>query len=234
MKFMALVKKELRECLPWLILAAMILAFFGTIDLRSITRTEQNYNYQHDYWRPDPGSTSISYMLARHPLIGDIGMVLFLTSIGLGLVLAGRQFGMPSLTRTWAFTIHRSVSRITILWAKLAAAVIAFVISLGIIWTLLYLYAQQPGVLPYPPKARILFEGWIFVIMGLLVYCGGALSGLSTGGWDITRIVGLAFAVVVMVLAMMQPRLLYCLVIIAAGMVILLCQIIHTFLNKEF
>ena len=234
MKFMALVKKEIRECLPWLILAAVILTFFGTIDLRSITGTEQNYNYQDDYWRPDPGSTSISYMLARRSLISDVGMLLFVTSIGLGLVLAGRQFWMPSLTRTWAFTIHRSVSRATILWAKLAAAVIAFVISLGIIWTLLYLYAQQPGVLPYPPKARILFEGWIFVIMGLLVYCGGVLTGLSTGGWDTTRIVGLAFAVIVMGLAMMQPRLLYCLVIIAAGMVILLCQIIYTFLNKEF
>ncbi|KKK55831.1 hypothetical protein LCGC14_3070610, partial [marine sediment metagenome] len=43
---------------------------------------EQNYNYQDDYWRPDPGSTSISYMLARRSLISDVGMLLFVTSIG--------------------------------------------------------------------------------------------------------------------------------------------------------
>ena len=234
MKFMALVKKELRECLPWLILAAVILTFFGTIDLRSIARFQEDYGYQYDYWHEDPGSTVRSYLIANFPPIDGIGMLLFITSIGLGLVLAGRQFWMPGFTRTWAFTIHRSVSRATILWAKLAAAVIAFVISLGVIWTLFYLYALQPDILPYPPRTRILFEGWIFVILGLLVYFGGVLSGLSSARWYTTKIVGVAFAVFVMVLAMMQPRLLYCLVIIAAGMVILLCQIIHTFLNKEF
>lgn len=228
MRFLALLRKELREALPWMSLAAVVFLIFGGLVLR------EKMIYPRSYPVFSPYSNVGTYHLTRYPLLGDTGTLLFLTSIGLGLILGGRQFWVAHYTKTWGFILHRSVSRKTILAAKLAAAAIAFVISLGIIWSVFYWYTSRPELLPVPSRIRIFIEGWVFIVLGFVIYLGTALAGLSRAKWYTIKIFGLGFAVLVLVTTFVQWRLISVFAAIVVGIVILLTQIIDTFLNREF
>ena len=230
MKFLVLVRKELRECLPWMLLAAIFFLVFGGLGLRALT----SLSAVHFYRGFSPYSIVSSYQLTQYPPLQVAGSVLFLTSLGLGLVLGGRQFWMAHFTKTWGFTLHRSVSRETILGAKLAAAIAGFVISLGAVWLGLYWYVCRLEYLPVPPTIRVFVEGWIFIALGLVVYLGTALAGLSRARWYTTKMFGVAFAVLIVATTIAQWRLLLAFSAIVVGVVILLLQIIDAFLNREF
>ena len=231
MKFLALMRKELRESLPWMLLAAIFLLIFGSLALWSRT-IPQNIAYRYPVF--SPGSNINTYQLTKPSLLQPVGSLLFLTSIGLGLVLGGRQFWVAHFTKTWGFTLHRSVSRQTILGAKLAAAIVAFAVSLGTVWLALYWYASRPQLLTAPPTMRIFIEGWIYILLGFVVYLGTCLAGLSRAKWYTTKIFGLAFAVLILVTALVQWKLILAFAAIIAGILILLTQITDTFLNREF
>jgi len=243
MRFLALLKKELREALPWLLLAAIILGFFGAITIQAYShswREGRGYSEWLDrssyrYDEPDRDDPYIDfYRIRGWAFLRDAAGCLLLISIGLGVILGARQFLMPLALKTWAFTIHRSIPRATILWAKFAATAITFAVSCGAIWTLLWWYASRPGVLPMPPRTRTLIEGWLFVVAGLVIYFGTVLSALSTVRWYTTRIVGLASATCILFFALSQTSLTLCIAMIAVGLVILVSQVVHTFLNREF
>jgi hypothetical protein len=232
MRFSALLRKELRESLPWMILAAIIFLAIGGFVLRAQAyHGRPNWSYSG----LSPGTAVDSYQLTHYysPL-AMIGSLLLTTSIGLGLVLAVRHFWIPHFTRTWPFLLHRSASRQMILGAKLTAATVAFVVSLGSVWIGLYWYACRPELFMIPPSVRIFIEGWLFIMFGLVAYLVAALVDLSTARWYTTKIFGLAFATVVIVASISQWRLIWAFVVIIIGAVILLSQIIHTFLNREF
>jgi hypothetical protein len=231
MRFPALLRKEFRESLPWLILAAIVLFAFGGFCLRAKAYQVDRNQY---YTNLSPGSTVETYWLTRSSKLAATGMWLLLTSIGLGLTLGVRHFWMPYFTGTWPFLIHRSTSRKTILGAKLAGALIAFIISIGLVWICLYWYACRPELFIMPQTARVFIEGWIFIALGLVVYLGTALTGLSTARWYTTKIFGLAFATVIIIVTFTQWRFAWAFVVITIGVFILLSQIIDMFLNKEF
>jgi hypothetical protein len=212
MRFLALLRKELRECLPWMLLAAIIFLVIGGFILHAQAFYELAYTRMLD-WYFTPGSAVYSYYLLGYPHapLQGTGLVLFLTSIGLGLVLGVRQFWVAHFTRTWGFTLHRSVSRITILVAKVAAAAIVFLLSLGLIWIILYYYASQPPISFVPPTTRVFIEGWLFIALG-----------------------GLGFAGCIILMTVVQWRLAYAFAVIIVGMAILVSQIIYTFLHREF
>ncbi len=242
MRFLALLRKELRECLPWMLLAAVFLLVFGGLNLWSQTTQTHGIN-RYPVFSPgtdvalykftrDPDVTI--YTLIKSPIISGAGVLLFLTSIGLGLILGIRQFWMPGFTRTWGFELHRSAERAAILWAKFAAAVISFAMSTGLVWIALYWYASQPRLFAVPPPDRIFFEGWIFMAIGLVAYLGVTLSGLSRARWYTTKILALAFAVLILVTVTEQCNLLFAFLSVVAGIVILVVQITDAFLNREF
>lgn len=241
MRFLALLKKELREALPWLLLAAIILGFFGAIMIQAYShswREGQGYTKWSDSYRydePDRDDPCVDfYRIRGWSFLRDAAGLLLVISIGLGVVSGARQFLMPLALKTWAFTIHRSIPRTTILWAKFAATAITFTISCGAIWTLLWWYASRPGVLPMPPRTRTLVEGWLFVAVGLVVYFGTVLSTLSIVKWYTTKIFGLAFAPCILFFALSQTSIALCIAMIAVGLLILVSQVINTFLNREF
>jgi hypothetical protein len=234
MRFLALLKKELREALPWLLLAAVALIFFGSISIRTYS---QYWRDSYEVWHqgPSPQNPDLNiYQLREQPFLRDAATILFCTSIGLGIILAARQFLVPLFFKTWAFTIHRSISRTTLLMGKFTAAIITLILSCGIVWTLFWWYASRPGVLPMPPRTRTLVEGWLFVAAGLVVYFGTVLCALSTVRWYTTRIVGLAFATCILFFTLSQTSLALCIAMIAVGLVILVLQVVHTFLKREF
>ena len=231
MRFSALLRKELRECMPWILLAAIAFLAIGGFVLRMETRTQRDNWY---YSRIEPGSTVELYRLIRFTVLTLSGVWLFLISIGLGLALGIRQFWMAHFTKTWSFELHRSVSRVTILFAKLCAAITGFFISIGIVWIILYQYACRPGLFIIPPAFRVFIEGWIFIALGYVAYLGTALVGLIEARWYTTKIFGLGFATFVVFMTLYQWKLTWAFVAFIIGFAILLSQIIYTFLNREF
>lgn len=242
MRFFALLRKELRECLPPMLLAAMFLIVFGGVALWEQTQTDTialrypslspGSEVQRFQIQSDPDITI--YSLVKLYPVSNAGPFLLIASIGLGLALGIRQFWMEQVTRTWSFLIHRSVSRGAVLWSKIAAAAIVFIISMGVIWSILYWYSQRPGLFAVPSTEKIFAEGWIFVISGFMVYLGMALAGLSRARWYATRLFGLLFAALMVVAILCQWSLPWAFIFILFGMAILLSQIIETFLSREF
>ena len=230
MRFSALLRKELRECLPWMLLAAIAFLALGGFFLRA----EAYYGGYRYYSRLSPGTAVDYYRFTYYSILEVTGSLLLLSSIGLGLVLGIRHFWIPNFTRTWPFLLHRSVSRKTILAAKLTAGMIAFVISLGPVWVGLYWYANRPEVFAIPQTPRVFIEGWIFITLGLVAYLGTALSSLSTAKWYTTKIFGLVLATVIIFTTFSQWSLVWAFAVIAISVVILLVQIFDTFLRREF
>ena len=232
MKFSALLRKELRECLPWLLLAMIIFIAINSIILRLQIIDESFIN--HRLSRFLPGNAAGYYELTYYPKIQETGIWLIILSIGLGLALGVRQFWLPNFTRTWPFLLHRSVNRETILAAKLIAAILTLVISLGLTWVAIYWYISRQEAFKVPLPFRVFIEGCIFIIMGFVSYLGTALSGLSRAKWYTTKIFGVAFVVTFLIVIFAQLTLTGVVLIITFSMIILLSQIIHTFVGREF
>lgn len=229
MRFIALFRKEFRECLPWLLLAGVgLLLIFG---LFLQFRERSIYGY---IFNLRPGSAIESYQLGRYSELSSIGIWLCVISIGLGLALGIRQFWYGFFTKTWGFEIHRSVSRGSILWVKILASMTTFVMSLGIIWTFIFLYCSRPGGLLIVPTLRIYIEGWIYIALGFVIYLGTALSGLTEARWYTTKIFGIAFAGLVLLAITFQWQIFHAFLFVTIGIVILLSQVIYKFLCREF
>ena len=232
MRFAALLRKELWESLPWMLLAAIVFLAIGGFLLRE-AQMYGIYDWSERHFSSRPVTETYGLQYRRSPL-QLIGPVLLLTSIGLGLVLGVRHFWIPYFTRTWPFLIHRSVDRKTIFWAKLAAAIITFLISVGAVWAAFYSYSCRPERFTMLPIKRVFIEGWLFVLLGLIVYLGTALTGLCNARWYTTKIFGLAFATVIICATIFEWRIGWAFAAIIIGAVILLSQIIDTISNREF
>ena len=231
MRFSTLLRKELRESLPWMLLAAIIfLAIAGFVMHAQAFYRQLNW-YGSSF---ASGSVVEPYRLTQYSSLRMTGPYLICISIGLGLVLGVRHFWIPHFTRTWPFLLHRSVNRRVVLAAKLTAATAAFIVSLGFAWTLLYQFACRSQLFLMSPPPRVFIEGWLFIVLGLVVYLGAALTALSTARWYTTKISGLAFATVLIVATLSQWQLFRVFVVIIIAAVILLSQIVDTFLNREF
>jgi len=236
MRFIALLRKELREAVPWMILAGIVFLFFGSVIIQD--NAERHYR-PYELWNTGTNSDdsigiSSHNFISRSRYFREIGPLLFFISIGLGLVLGGRQFWMPGFLKMWPFTIHRSIKRCSILWSKFTATLIAFTISLGGIWTLLFLYTSRPGIFSYLPRGRIYVEGWLLILTGLVIYCGTALAGLAETRWYTTRMAGIGFTMFILTLAMSHTTLTGCFATILIGLLTLVIQIISTFSDKQF
>ena len=229
MRFLALVKKEFRECLPWMLLAAIAFLTIGGINLGEAIR----YGHYDRVRQFAQGSSIGMHEFKVWSPMRDTGPWLIFISAGLGLAVGIRQFWVPDYTRTWGFTVHRSTNRLTVLGAKFAGAVVVAALSLGVTWTLLFWYACQPDAFVLPPTPRVYAEGWVFIACGLVVYLGTALSGLSRVRWYTTKVFGLAFAALGS-MALFQWNMMAVAGTLLFVAAVLAFRTIHTFLNREF
>ena len=225
MKFTALLKKELRICLPWLLLGAVVFLVFGALTMKSSILFQQHNINQ--------GYESYNWPRVRGP-IGGIGLLLLMLSVALGVILAVVQFFLPGLFKTWSFTIHRSIPPGTIILSKFIAAVIAFIVSLGLLWTLFYSYAAASGRFHIPIFFRTYLEGWVYISAGLMAYLGVALSSVSTAHIYTTRGLGIAVGLWFIVTLLSQNSISSAVIWAVVGACILIVQIFHTFLTREF
>jgi len=229
MKFLALFKKELREAAVWMILAAVVLGSFGSFLLNFEARVREVRRVGYS------SGASLGYSQYRHGEALDVVSGWLLScSVALGAVVAVRQYWVPTFSRTWAFTLHRSVPRSVVFAAKLGVAVLALALCIGGVWTLLFKMGSDPSRFPVPPTFSVYGHGWIFPLSGLLAYLGTALSGLSTARWYTTKIAGAGFATAVGLFALAQYRLVVAVVVLSVGIAILAVQVARTLESREF
>lgn len=241
MRFRALIYKEFRECLPWVLAASISLIGFGLIILcLTVDEEYPDYHYRTFAAGSDIEPVQFSsdpdvptYNLFYGPYIAPAGIFLFIFSIGLGIALGIRQYWVEFFTRTYGFLLHRSVKRGTILSAKLFAGFVSF-IPMAVIWLVFYLYGHHKELFPIPPSARVFVEGLIFVAFGFVVYLSVALAALSREKWYTTRTFSMVFAIWMFITLTQQWQLGWAWLVMSVSGIILLIQITDVFLNREF
>lgn len=234
MRFVALFKKELREAAPWMILAALAMLLFCGGNIVSEMRIMSIGGGQVPYYQLQPGSNVSQFSLFTQSGLAGCGPIIWLIAIGLGMVLAARQFLVPIFMKTWAFTIHRSISPISILLSKVLTTLTALALGVGAVWTILFLWASKPGAIQYIPRVEVLAEGWLYVAFGMVPYFAVATISLSKARWYTTRLFSLAFALVIFCLVVVQSSTAWVVGVMALGLVILASQVTHALLNREF
>jgi hypothetical protein len=230
MKLRALVYKEFRECLPYVLGAAVLLIACGFTSVQiAINPNMVDYRFatfsaDNDYWQWDSFHSSF---------IQPAGAFLLLFAVALGISIGIRQYAAESLVRTWGYLLHRSVNRGTILFAKLFSALLSF-IPLIIIWSIFYMYAHDKRYFPIPPTSRIFIEGLIFTAFGYVAYLAIAMAALSKAKWYTTKKVSIAFGIWMFINLIVQWQLFWAWMTIIIASAILLVQITDSFLNREF
>jgi hypothetical protein len=212
-----------------MVLAAAFLLILGSLKLWDTMRGGLEYQY-----RVFERYSEVHYLgLAMHP-IGDVGAFSFIAAVGLGLALGVRQFWVADFTGTWGFVLHRSTHRTTILAAKMCAGLISLIAAIGLVWSYLYWRMNLPDCLPVPLHGRHFIEGWLTIGMGLLFYLGAGLAGLSKAKWYTTKVMGFGFAIWMFITITRQGTLWWGFGTLAIAVVVLVCLIWETFLNREF
>ena len=229
MRFFALLKKELRECLPWMATAAAILLLIGTLKLIDSKQQQIGNQYRAFERYSEVGG----YELLRHP-ISDFSLLAFMSAVGLGLALGVRQFWVDDFMGTWGFTVHRSAHRTTIFAAKICAAIISMVVAIGLVWCYLFWRANSSGYFVFPLPEKSFIGGWLICGMGLLFYLGAGLVGLSKTKWYTTKLMGLGFALWMFITLTQQWTLWWGFGTVFIGAAVLLFLMLEIFLNREF
>ncbi len=228
MRFFSLLKKELRECLPWTVSAAAFLLIIGSL----IIWPDPEYREEYRYPVLERYSGLSNYDLVNYPM-GNIGGLVFILAAGLGLALSVRQFWVADFTGVWGFTLHRSAPRTTILAAKICAGFISLITGIGLIWCYLFWRANLPDYTLVPLSKRLFSDGWFMVGIGLMFYLGAGFAGLSRAHWYTTKLIGLGFVIWILV-TFTQQSLWSSFVTLAIAVVVLLCLMWETFLDREF
>ncbi len=229
MRFFTLLKKELRECLPWMATAAAILLLIGSMMLWDSGQRDIGYQYRVFERYSEVGG----YELLRYP-VKDFGIYVFMSAVGLGLALGVRQFWVDDFMGTWGFVVHRSTSRTTIFAAKICAGLISMIVAIGLVWCYLFWRANSSGYFVFPLPEKSFIGGWLVCGMGLLFYLGAGLAGLSKARWYTTKLMGLGFAFWIFITLVQQWTLCWGFGTVLIGAVVLLFLMWDTFLNREF
>jgi hypothetical protein len=226
MKFIALLKKEFRESLVFMVLAMMAFTAITSLAIRDfgLGGGDDYQYYVHNS----------NYRLFHNSPVNEIGDILMFTSISLGLGLGVLHFWVPLLTRTWAFLLHRSISRTTILFSKILCTALTFASCLGIPWMWAHWYVNHVKTTGFPPNPQVLWEGWLFIGLGFAMYLGIALSAMSPARWYTTRFFGLIFAIFVLCWMFYLSSISAAFSLLLISTVILLSQLVVTFSHREF
>ena len=230
MRFLTLLKKELREAIPWIILAVISLLVISWFIMRLMA---PYFDQQYYHGMLSNGTIINEYMLLRTDILQGCAVLMFFISIGLGLVLGVRHFWMPGFTGTWQFLIHRSIKRSVIISAKLFAAAI-LMLCLSLAWLLLaWIIDKSEKVIP-PPESGMVGLGIFYAYLGLIVYMGTALCAITKAKWYTTRMFGLFFVFIMCLMIFTPVSFAWAFLISVVFFIILAVQIYQTFLQREF
>ncbi len=230
MTFLTLLKRELRASLRALLIVGAIFMILAGINLYDFVR----YGGANDYRHIDSGIFHGNRVSIVKDYVLEIVPILIFVSFGLAVGLAMLQFWTHQPTRTWGFLLHRSVSREMILTSKLVAAALVFCLAIGIPWSWLYAYVNHIKTTAFPPPTRILWDGWIYVVLGYVGYLATALTVLSRTRWYTTRLFSWGLVIPIATVVIAQTTLWAAWMGLLAGTAILMVQLFNTFSQREF
>jgi hypothetical protein len=230
MRFLALLKKELREAVPWIILSVILLFVISWFIIRLVA-----FRHGPDYYYGmlQNGNIINQHLIFRTDIIQGSAVLMFFISIGLGLVLGFRHFWMPGFTGTWQFLIHRSVTRSAIISAKLTAGAI-LMICLSIAWLLIAGFAGKSERIIIPPESGLVSLGLFYAYLGFIVYMGTALCAITKARWYTTRMFGLFFVFIMFMAILPQKSFTHAFFISVVFFAVLTVQIYEIFSQREF
>ncbi len=230
MKYVALMKKEMRENMMWGIFAAVVFTLLATFIMSLIFKTEQIFSSYNWNWKNESLNIVWWNMRFRNPF-GAIGAWLFFISIGLGLILAVRQFWMPNFSRTQSFELHRPVNKGWILSAKLLSAMLIMAVSVGGVWCVFYQIGHR--VFPSILTKNVLVQGWMFIAFGYVIYLCLAVCGLDKSKWYATKMVPMLLAIFFLIMIFTQAQIYMVMTIIGCAIAVLLAQVASLFLSRD-
>lgn len=230
MKFLALLRKELRESLPYILIGGALLLGGGLFCINAYVRGIPGR------YRPTipSGELITMHTLTQHVHLNGTGIWLLVCSLALGVGLGVLHFWVPALLRTWPFLLHRSTSKTTIIGAKIAAAALGLPLAFGLIWHFLFHYACRAQVFDPVVNYRILAEGWIMIGLGFMAYLALAHAGLDAHRWYTTKLLSMGLALFVTVVVFSQWHLGVAATVIALALLVLVLQILICFRDKQF
>jgi len=213
----AMVLKELREVRGIAILALLMYAFLLTyaiapnlwLDLVPTSRM---------WLRGVPEETLLPFI--QDPFLFRFQVVSAVLAIALGL---WQSLG-ESMRGTYAFLLHRPVTRRQIIGLKLSVGVMTYAICAAVPLLVYGLWAATPGTHAGPFEWSMSWPAWAGWWATTLLYVGAFLTGIRPGRWYGSRLLPLVVAVVGLTMATniaagaQQAPLWVCLAVLGADM----------------
>lgn len=171
-----LIKKELREHAP---VAALGLAVGLLLTVYHAARGARFVRDGGTSW----ADSSLTPPIARGNYQGSLIVICGAIAFALGFFLAWKE----EWKGTWAFLLHRPVTRGQVLLSKLSAGAILYTGATMLPYGLTALWSALPGNYPTPWSAHYLLGGVAIWLSGLVVLVAALLAGLRPARWYATR-----------------------------------------------
>jgi hypothetical protein len=133
----------------------------------------------------------------EHSLDYDIQKVTLIGFPAFGLLLGFLQVFFESRRDSWAFLVHRPLSRRGIFWSKVIVGLILYFAAILIPSALFLLWLLQPGGLPVPFEWGVLLSPLSDLMAGVVYYFAGLLVGLRQARWYGSRLWPILAAILV-------------------------------------
>ena len=198
----ALVRKEFRENVK---LAALGLVIY------TLLLVQQYRDYV-------ASPTDMSQPLAHG---GPQGMTGVFCAI-FGAVLGWLQLHNERRPDLWAFLMHRPMSRTGIFFGKALAGLGLYALVVGLPLIGFMVWARWPGHVAAPFEVTMLRPLAAYVLIGIVFYFAGMLTGLRQARWYASRALGLGVAIAVYFLVQMSPAFWQAMLVILLGAGILI------------
>lgn len=208
-----IIKKEVRENLPWALLglAVLSLAYIGTLRSQDMGIGE---------YIPLLRGSLLSATVAIYAIFGA----------ALGLL----QTVPEAMRGTYAALVHLPISRGKILLGKALAGAGLYLAAGGIPLIAAVIWVAIPGHYAAPFVLEMAGAVTANLFCGLTFYCAGLLAGNHQGRWYATRGAGLVSALVVLFAIHAVPLFWLAMVIIAAGTLVLYWAAYAQFNRRSF
>lgn len=194
----AIIWKEIRENFKWAIL--WMLGVAAAIVYALAPEARNSYSWQ-----------GISSLCSSNFLV-----VMTFGSAAGGALLGLLQMVSEVRRDQWAFLIHRPTTRTKILFGKILGGLILYLPAMGLPLFGAALWAATPGHFAGPFDWRMVLPGIADILVGVVFYFAGMLTGIRQARWYGSRALGIVAAIPCAVIIGNVPEFWQALLVIAA------------------